>query len=478
MSELRPLRLLNAVENGTVLGAELNTYLTDAGRLAEFTVLFSQRGQAKRIANGQTTMTAIVNSIIATDAAFLQATSSNDTIVAAVVESALAMSTVSNISSVLETVSDNPTSWGYFSGSIYYESHIKNIIAHLSGVDPSLYGSVSLLILDPVSMGDISVSERGMRALVNSLPSATIMAGDSVAMALVAADTTAITLVAKQTSIMPAIANNVEAMDEIVSRGVATGVMASNAGAIQAISVNPTGWANYLTSPFFATNLKNIICNIASLDPSLFVDVNAIIANSTALTAVANNSQASQALSTSSAAVSTLASSPNLSIILGSVVAMAHFGTEAGIQAFLNVPAAVPTVFSSSIAKGVIMGSTSIVDSIAANSTTLAYLSGLTVKSVPASLRTSTTSADDPFDGIPNKVLVLGMRANNIGAIAVAYDFDGSLVAGSNPSTGSISLKGTVTETTCTAYTDPTWTVAGIGATVAVLPEWTWVDMT
>ena len=48
MSELRPLRLLNAVENGTVLGAELNTYLTDPGRLAEITVLFAQRGQAKR----------------------------------------------------------------------------------------------------------------------------------------------------------------------------------------------------------------------------------------------------------------------------------------------------------------------------------------------------------------------------------------------------------------------------------------------
>jgi hypothetical protein len=131
MSELRPLRLLNSVENGTVLGPELNTYLTDVGRLAEFTVLFAQRGQAKRIANGQTTMNAIVSSIIATNAAFLQATSSNDTIVVAVVESALAMATVSGVPSVLETVSDNPVSWSHFSGSIYYELILQCMVVYL-----------------------------------------------------------------------------------------------------------------------------------------------------------------------------------------------------------------------------------------------------------------------------------------------------------------------------------------------------------
>mgnify|MGYP003643229891 FL=1 len=480
MSELRPLRLLNSVENGTVLGAELNTYLSDAGRLAEFTVLFSQRGQAKRIANGQTTMTAIVNSIIATNAAFLQATSTNDTIVAAIVESALAMSTVSDSASVLQIVSDNTTSWSYFSDSIYYESHIKKIISHLSGVDPSLYGSTSLLILDPVSMGDISVSERGMRALVNSLPTVTIMAGDSVAMALVAADTTAITLVAQNTSIMPTIANNVEAMDEIVSRSVATALMASNAGAIQSIANNSTAWANYLTSPTFSDNLKNIVANIAGLTPSDYADVNAIIGNATALTAVASNSQASQALATSSSATTTLASSPNLSIILGSATAMAHFGTEASILTFLNVSSAVPTVFGSSIAKGVIAASGTLVDFIGATSSILSYLAGFTTTSIPASLRSSAlaTTSDDPFDGIPSKVLVLGMRANNIGAIAATYSFNGSVVSGTNPGTGDIGLKGSVTESVCTAYTDPTWTVGGIAVTAAVSPEWTWYDLT
>ena len=478
MSELRPLRLLNAIENGTVLGAELNTFLTDAGRLAEFTVLFSQRGQAKRIANGQTTMSAITSSIIATNAAFVQATSTNYTIVEAVVQSALAMSTVSNSSSVLEKVSDNPTSWTYFSSSIYYESHIKKIIAHLSGVNPSLYSTTSLLILDPVSMGDISVSERGMRALVNSLPSVIVMAGDSVAMSLVASDTTAISLVAKNTLIMPTIANSSQAMDQIVSRSIATGLMATNAGAIQAIANNPTSWANYLSSAFFGSNLKNIIANIVGLNPDNYLDVNSIVSDSSALTLVASNAQASQALASNADAVIFLASSANLGIILGSSTAMQYFGTESNIQSFLNVPSATATVFGSSLAKGVIVNHTSLVDYIGSNSSILAYLGGLKVINTPATLRSSTSSADDPFDGIPYKVLVLGMRANNIGAIAATYSFNGSVVSGTNPGTSNIGLKGTVVEAVCTAYTNPTWTVAGIAATAAVSPEWHWVDMT
>jgi hypothetical protein len=35
--------------------------LSDVGRLAEFTVLLSQKGQTNRIANAQTTMTAVVS---------------------------------------------------------------------------------------------------------------------------------------------------------------------------------------------------------------------------------------------------------------------------------------------------------------------------------------------------------------------------------------------------------------------------------
>ena len=478
MSELRALRLLNAVENGTVLGAEFNTYLGDAGRLAEFTVLLAQRGQAKRIANGQTTMDAVVASTIAINAAIVQATASNDTVVKAVVASALAMDTVADSASVLQKVSDNPTSWTNFIGSIYYESHIKDIIANLAGVDPSLYATTSLLVLDPASMGDISINERAMRALVNSTPTVAVLAGNSAAMALVAADTTAITLVAQQTSIMPTIAANTQAMSEIISRSVATGLMASNAGAIQAIAANPTAWTAFKLGSHLSANLKNVIANIAGLNPSDYADATAMAVNATAMAAIVLNTQAMEALATDSAAMTALAGNANASLVIGSTLAMGVLGAdEAFLIAMLGNSALTASIFASATFKNLIMASTPLVDAIAANSAIVAFLTASSSTAMPATLRSSTTAADDPFDGIPTKVLSLYAKGNTIVATAVNHDFDGSPAVGTG-ATDVIGLAGTFTTAHVKGYTNMTWTVAGIAATAAASPILTYYDMT
>jgi hypothetical protein len=123
------------------------------------------------------------------------------------------------------------------------------------------------------------------------------------------------------------------------------------------------------------------------------------------------------------------------------------------------------------------MNSTALVDSIGANSGIISYQSASTSTALPASLRSGTTAVDDPFDGIPSKVLVLGMKGNTIVATQVTFSFNGSVVSGTSPGTSDIGLAGTVTATTCTAYTDPTWTVAGIAATIAASPIWIYYDM-
>tara|TARA_R110000868_G_scaffold7288_1_gene39812 strand:+ start:1544 stop:2974 length:1431 start_codon:yes stop_codon:yes gene_type:complete len=474
MSELRPLRLLNAVENGTVLGAELNTYLTDPGRLAEITVLFAQRGQAKRIANGQTTMTAITSSLIATNAAFVQATNSNDTIVAAVVESALAMSTVSDSSSVLTKVSDNPTSWGYFSGSIYYESHIKKIIAHLSGVDPSLYGSTSLLILDPVSMGDISVSERGMRALVQSLPSVTILAGDSTAMALVAADSTAISLIAQKTSIMSTIANNVEAMDEIVARSLATGIMASTPGAIQAIAANLTAWTNYLNGSYFSANIKNIVANLAGLNPGDFSNIAAIFENEAASLAVAGNAKAMQAILADTTSINALVSSSNLDTVLGSSIAMLEItGNISIMNTLISDTTAFPILLTSTAAKSAIFASPTLVATMmAAGSDSLATVQG---SSQSATVVNDALIGTFKTVGVAGNIIILTGVMGSIVATTLDNTFKGDTqsphvvaLPGTSLSSGPVDIN--------LPFTNAVWDINSIAATVAGNVTITYVD--
>ena len=51
MAALAPLRLIASVEAGTTSGAQLETLLADAGRLAEFRVLLDDRGQVRRMAS-------------------------------------------------------------------------------------------------------------------------------------------------------------------------------------------------------------------------------------------------------------------------------------------------------------------------------------------------------------------------------------------------------------------------------------------
>ena len=68
MSMIKAMRTLNAIENGTTSGAELQTLLADDGRLSEFGVLCDMPGQARRIASGTTTITAISESALASEA--------------------------------------------------------------------------------------------------------------------------------------------------------------------------------------------------------------------------------------------------------------------------------------------------------------------------------------------------------------------------------------------------------------------------
>ena len=65
MGMVRAMRMINAVEVGTTSGAELEALLADDGRLSEFKVLMDMPGQTKRIVAGDTSLTAIIESELA-----------------------------------------------------------------------------------------------------------------------------------------------------------------------------------------------------------------------------------------------------------------------------------------------------------------------------------------------------------------------------------------------------------------------------
>lgn len=478
MSTLRSLRLLGAVEAGSVNGSQLQEFLTDAGRASEFSVLLSSRGQSRRMASSSLTMAAIVGSLEATNIVFKAATASTSAACQAVVSSPIAMVAVSNNSPSLKILGANPISWNLFNSSIYYESNVRTVIANYAGVDSAAYPTVDALIVDPVSMAEISAAPFAMSAVVASPATTTTMAANAAAMAQVSSNPVAIDIVAKQTAIMGIIANSPAAMAEIVSRSTATTRMASYPGAITAISKVSSAWSSYLAGPFFSSNLALAFANLIGVNPANYPTLSSIIADASALTLVAKNTQAVQALSSNSAAMSTLAVSPNIGIILSSGTAMAVIGPNtSAMGSFLNASGAWAGLFASSTAKGYIVSSTALVDSIAGNAALLTFLGGMTKTATATGIPDGIVGKYQAFAGAPSKVLVLTAKEVGIAATFSAYKFGGSVMAGSTA--GSVvNLTAAANTAHVAGYCDMTWDLQGIGVTAATLPIISYVDMT
>lgn len=479
MPTLRSLRLLGAVEAGTVSGAQLQTYLTDVGRSSEFSVLLSNRGQTRRMAASSLTMAAIVSSSVATNIIFQVATILTSAACQAVVNSATAMNTVSNNTPSLTVLAANPISWGLFNKSSYYETNVRTVIANYAGVSSAAYPTVTSIISDPVAMADVAASPNAMAAVVASPATTTIMAASSVAMALVTANSVAIDIVAAQTSIMGIIASSTLAMTEIISRATATAKVASYPGAIVAVSKSSTAWTAYQAGPYFSVNLPVVLANLIGVSPSSYPTLASIIADATALGKVATSTSAVQALASNSAAMSTLAVSPNIGIILASPVAMAVIGPNStAMGSFLGSAGAWAGLFASSIAKGYIVASTALVDIIAANSALLTYLGTIAVNNFSASgIPDGNATSLQAFAGAPAKLLTLKAKEAGIAATYSPYNFGGSSMAGSQAG-ATLQLTAAAQLAHVAGYVGMTWNLQGIGVTAATLPIITYVDMT
>lgn len=477
MSILRSLRLLGAVEAGTVSGTQLQTFLTDAGRRSEFSVLLSNRGQTRRMAASSLTMAAIVTCPAAVDIVFKDATADTQHAAKSVATNAGAMNLVSNNPNSLRVVAANPVSWGLFNKSSHYETNVKAIVANYASINPTLYPTTTDLVNDPDAMASIAGTPYAMSAVVASIATTAIVVASSVSMALVAANGMAIDIVAKETSIMGLVANSTPAMIEIVTRATATHRMAANPGAIAAIAASPDAWSRYLAGAFFATNLPLALANMIGVSPIAFPTLASIIADASALGKVASNKSAVEALASNSAAMSTLAASPNIGIILGSSIAMGVIGINVtAMGSFLGSPGAWAGLFASSVAKGYIVASTPLVNIVAGNSALITYLGTLAVTQAATGIPDGNATALQPFTGLPSKVLVLSAKEVGIAATFSPYNFGGSPMAGTQAG-ATLSLTSTAQLAHVAGYTNMTWNLQAIGVTAATLPIITYVSM-
>lgn len=478
MSALRSIRLLGAVEAGTVDGPQLEVYLENLGRESEFNVLLSTRGNSRRMAASPLTMNTIVNSPRAVNIVYQQATADRSNPVQAVVASSVAVLATALSRPSLLVLAANPIAWSFFNKSIYYEANLSKILANYAVIPIVDNQSVTDLITAPLTMGDIVASLYAMRAIVASTFATGVMALDSTAMSAVCDNADAIRTVAQTTSIMSIIASSPTAMSQIVTRSYAVSQIALNAGAIQAVSKVSSAWASYLASAYFASNIAVVLANLIGVSPTLFPTLDSIIADATALSLVAASKEAVQALASNSAAMTTLSVSPNIGIILGSAIAMGVVGPNTtAMSSFLGASGAWAGLFASSIAKGYIVASTALVDIIAGNSALKTYLGTIASVLSASGIPDGNATSLQPFTGAPAKLLTLSAKEAGIAATYSPYNFGGTPMTGSQAG-ATLSLTSVANLPHVAGYTSMTWNLQGIGVTAATLPIITYVDMT
>jgi hypothetical protein len=479
LTSLRAIRLLNSVEAGITASAALNTALSDSGRLSEFRVLMAMRGQARRMAASDVTVSTFIDSPIAISSIFGDTNIENPVTAIALLKHQTSMVLVVDDRNTLGIIMSNPTSAALLKASPWFEVYLRQIITHLTpALNPEDYTSTKNLVTNNAAMGVVFNFAGAVEVIIASPTTVELIAADLTIMANLVDSSVAVNLISESRPTMGIMTGEPNAMSSIAASAIAMPVMASSVVSMERIAANNTAFNTFLASPFFGANRKNAIANLVGLNANDYADLNAMIDDAAALTAIVGNAKASAAFAADANAISYLATSANLGIVLGSSIAMSVIGpNDTAMLAFLANSGAWATLFASGTVKGYIATSTTLVDSIAADSSLITYLTTLAVTETPSAVPDGIIGTYQPFPGAPAKVLVLKAKEAGIAATANTYQLSGSAYAGSSANE-TLLLTSTSERTHVAAYSDLAWDLIGIGITAATKPILTYVDMT
>jgi hypothetical protein len=465
MGLFRALNLLQAVEGQVVLGAELETTLTNSpAQSAEFGAMLSTRHMARRMATNPITMTAITASDEAIRVVFEQTSVYNFAAIEKIAEHQAAMTATSTNVAALGAVVDNAVAWSYFSVSEYYEENIVNTLATIIGLDPAGFNNLADMISDSSTMLAISLSTRAMKALVASAPAMGLVTQSGPAMSDVAGNTVAMTIVANSDMSMRLIARSQTALDEVTdeARTLVIGVPS----ALKIIANYRPAWEFILSSSTtLASNIYSVLIVLGELDSEIFGSVADIFADTSASFAIANSTPSMMAILAEPTALATMIASDNLDTVLGSLVAITEItGSVSVMNTLIGDPIAFPIMLTSSAAKASIFGSSTLV-------TTMMTAGSASLASVQALAQSATIVNDAAIgtfktSGITGNIIILTGVMGSIVATTLANTFRGD-----GQSDFTIGLPGTSLSSgplpINLPFTNMSWDIASIAATAA-----------
>lgn len=172
MPMVRAMRLINALEAGTLTGAQLQTLLADTGRLAELQSLCQMRGQSRRMAAGGATMAGLMGSALAVQTAFASGKAWEEIMASAVARDAIADSAVAVTELVADAAKHNeflatPDGPGLLAAS---SAAMGTIAASTAGMDQMIASAAGLnaMIASQTALDAIAASSTALAAMFGS----------------------------------------------------------------------------------------------------------------------------------------------------------------------------------------------------------------------------------------------------------------------------------------------------------------------
>jgi len=357
----------------------------------------------------------------------------------------------------------------------------------------------TLIKSNAVLMTALAGNSVGITAL-STHPNLTLAINDPIGMPILSSNSISVGILVGPTS-------TVGIRDTIFNSENAMTSVSNKTTSINAINANATRWGEFKGSPYYEDNAFAITYNLAgiTLIMSTFAQ---IIAKASALTLVNANAGASEVLATNSDAMLALATSANFSIVAGNSLIIAGFignssaltalqshsnfsiavgnetamtvlgADETTMTGFISNTSAFTSLLGSSIAKGFLFESTTLVNAMAASSGAISLLTSMKItKSAPA-LPDGNATAFQTY-GLPGRTIILTVVANSIVATSVDFEFKGTPQYGANagavlPTPGTSASSGPIPH--FAAYTDLQWNVRAATATAAAQPTITYVD--
>lgn len=239
MPMVRAMRMINAVEAGTLDGATLEALLTDdAGRQAELDQFLVLRGHARRMAAASTTMQAMAHSntamasIINAPVALYEVTQS-PAAMAQVIDSPLAMSAMS--ANDVSRAALRASSMAIAAMEASQSVALVPWITKPAGLNPSDYASLSDLMADAGAWDAIIGSTEAMRSLFEFQASTAALIGNGTRLSQAVASSSIMGVLRGQAAGLSVFAESVAAKMAMFNSDIALTSIAGSSSAMEAL---------------------------------------------------------------------------------------------------------------------------------------------------------------------------------------------------------------------------------------------------